>query len=106
MRTRAVVWILLAAGTQGAAVAQPVFKCLEGRSVTYSSSPCDELGLKPGGEIKDRVTTVPAVRRPAASGKPEEGGAKARAASADNGVDVPRPAAIKPVNPLVEKLLK
>lgn len=106
MRKSAVRWILLAAWMPGATNAQPVFKCLEGKSVTYSSSPCTELGLKPGGEIKDRVTTVPAVSRPAATGKSAEGGEKTSAARTSGDIDLPRSATIKPVNPPVEKLPK
>ena len=43
----------------GAAGAQTMYKCLDGRSVTYSNTPCEKLGLKKAGEVADRVTTLP-----------------------------------------------
>ncbi len=86
---------LLAAGPAGA---QAVYKCLDGKSVTYSSTPCDKLGLKPGGEVADRVTTF---QSPVPAKKP----APAPAAPA-NEVDLPKTSSVRPVNPLVDKASK
>lgn len=88
---------MLAAGPAGA---QTVFKCLDGKSVTYSNTPCDKLGLKSAGEVADRVTTfqspVPAA----------PGARKPAAVVPGNEVDLPNPAATRPVNPSIDKLTK
>jgi hypothetical protein len=86
----------------GAAGAQPVFKCLDGKSVTYSNTPCDKLGLKSAGEVADRVTTFQSPAPvPAAPGA-----RKPPATAPGNEVDAPNPAATRPVSPLIEKLAK
>ena len=41
--------------------AAQLFKCVDaGGKTTYSSSKCSELGLKDGGEIRDRLQVTPA----------------------------------------------
>lgn len=95
----------LGVGIPSTATSQAVFKCLEGRSVTYSSTPCAELGLKPGGEIRDRVTTVPAVARPSASSASPLS-QKAPAGRTENDADLSKTSTLKPVNPLIDKLAK
>jgi hypothetical protein len=105
MQVREVVLIGLGMAMPCTAMSQAVFKCLEGRSITYSSTPCAELGLKPGGEIRDRVTTVPAVKRPSAAG-PSTLSQKAPAGRTENDVDMPKTSTLKPINPLIDKLAK
>ena len=47
----------------GAAQAQ-TYKCVDARGkVTYTSTPCEDAGLK-GGEIRDRMNTAPAQKVP------------------------------------------
>lgn len=105
MQVREVLLICLGMAMPCTAMGQAVFKCLEGRSITYSSTPCAELGLKPGGEIKDRVTTVPAVKRqPAADQSPQL--QKSPIGRSENDVDLPKTSTLKPVNPLIDKLAK
>lgn len=81
--------------------AQTVFKCLEGKAVTYSNTPCEKLGMKTAGEVADRVTTLPAVSaaKPPTAQKPQ-------ASVPGNDVDLPKTSTTKPVNPLIEKLAK
>ena len=88
----------------GAAGAQTMYKCLDGRSVTYSNTPCEKLGLKKAGEVADRVTTLPspaaaAAKAPAAKSAPA-------GAVPGNEVDPPKTSTTRPVNPLIEKLSK
>ena len=88
----------------GAAGAQTMYKCLDGRSVTYSNTPCEKLGLKKAGEVADRVTTLPspaaaAAKAPAAKSAPS-------GAVPGNEVDLPKTSTTRPVNPLIEKLSK
>ncbi len=88
----------------GAAGAQTMFKCLDGKSVTYSNTPCEKLGLKKAGEVADRVTTLPspvpaAAKAPAAKSAPT-------GAVTGNEVDLPKTSTTRPVNPLIEKLSK
>jgi len=98
------VWLLLLAFAPGTAGAQTLYKCVQGTAVTYSSTACETLGLKSGGEIRDRVTTLPlssaAQRAPAQTQKPGSVQGK------DNEIDLPKASTTKPVNPLVEKLAK
>ena len=88
----------------GAAGAQTMYKCLDGRSVTYSNTPCEKLGLKKAGEGAERVTTLPspaaaAAKAPAAKSAPA-------GAVPGNEVDLPKTSTTRPVNPLIEKLSK
>ena len=39
-------------------------KCTDGKQITYANLPCEKLGLKPAGPIKDGVTVVPAAPKP------------------------------------------
>jgi hypothetical protein len=81
-----------------AASAQTTYKCMdERRQVTYSNIPCEKQGLKDGGPVADRTTSMPftAPPKPAAGTLPT--------------VKVPVPAddaRIKPASPLIEKLVK
>ena len=93
----------------GVANAQTMFKCLKGTAVTYSNTPCDQLGLKSAGPVRDRMTTLPmgnssqaaqAKGPPGGAGKPKTGMEKA------NEIDMPPVSSVKPVNPLIEKLAK
>ena len=88
----------------GAAGAQTMFKCLDGKSVTYSNTPCEKLGLKKAGEVADRVTTLPSPV-PAAAKAPVTKGAQPGAVPG-NEVDLPKTSTTRPVNPLIEKLSK
>ena len=74
-------------------------KCRDGAgSVTYSSESCESQGLKSAGPIRDRTTVVPgaAATTAATGGRKQEGESELRGS----------PVQIKPVNPLIEKLLK
>lgn len=89
-------------------------KCTDGKQITYTNEPCEKTGLKAAGPIKDAVTVMPLVPRPAndPSGKTgnAEGDDKALKANAPSNVDpdadVKREVTIKPVSPLVDKMLK
>ena len=39
-------------------------KCTDGMQTTYTSEPCEKLGLDSAGPIKDLVTIVPVTSRP------------------------------------------
>ena len=92
----------------GAAGAQTMFKCLDGKSVTYSNTPCEKLGLKKAGEVADRVTTLPSLAPAAAAAAAKAPAAKSAPAGAvpGNEVDLPKTSTTRPVNPLIEKLSK
>jgi len=90
-------------------------KCTDGKQITYTNEPCEKTGLKPAGPIKDAVTVMPLVPRPendssGKTGKTEGDESKAPKTNApsnvDPDVDVKREVTIKPVSPLVEKMLK
>ena len=49
------LWICSASAS-----AQTLYKCLDdSRRITYSNVPCEKQGLKDGGAVPDRVTTMP-----------------------------------------------
>lgn len=89
-------------------------KCTDGKQITYANMPCEKLGLTSAGKIKDAVTVVPAT--PKAKTKPPENSDSAQSegkdvaaavvAEGDADVDMPAPVKIKPVNPLIEKLMR
>ena len=93
-----------------AAMAQTeVYKCGDGKSITYSSTPCEKLGLTSAGAVRDRMTVInnspPAAKQDASKGQEA---AKPQATTADTDEQRARKAAsvIKPVNPLIDRLLK
>ena len=74
--------------------AQTTYKCTDAqRRVTYSSEACEKQGLKDAGPVADRVTSMPFTVPPKPAPRTDP---------------APRtePSSIKPVNPLIEKLLK
>jgi hypothetical protein len=104
MRTR--IFLALACWA-GAGEAQTMYKCMDGQNrVTYSNIPCEKQGLREGGPVADRVTSMPFTAPPAP---------KAAAGTLPT-VKLPVPAdeseagrgatQAKPVVPLIEKLAK
>ena len=86
--------------------AQTMYKCTDARQrVTYSSEPCDKLGLKDAGPVADRTTTMPLGPLPKSAASKEA--AKAPAPRDKDDADVGRGGAqITPIVPLLEKLAK
>jgi hypothetical protein len=84
------------------------YKCTDGKKITYATQPCDELGLQSSGVVKNSVTVMPAtpVEKPVEKA-PEKGIQQMINDSADgSGEDTVRKAStIKPINPLVQKML-
>jgi hypothetical protein len=85
------------------------YKCTDGKNITYATQPCDELGLTSAGTVKNTVSVMPAtpVEKPAEKA-PEKGiqqmiNDSATDESGEN--TVPKASTIKPVNPLVQKML-
>jgi hypothetical protein len=86
--------------------AQPLYKCADAAGrITYASERCDKQGLREVGPVRERTTVVPgppAARVPDAASK-----APAGTGEGARNPDAPAKAAtIKPVNPLIERLLK
>ena len=101
---RAILFLLVSLFSANAA-AQTMYKCVDDRQrVTYSNVPCDKQGLKDGGAVADRVTTMPAgpAAVPTQKLKPPVEMPKA---NKDGEVDRSG-AQLKPVNPAIEKLAK
>ena len=100
------VFLLILSLCSANAAAQTMYKCLdEGRRVTYSNVPCDKQGLKNGGAVADRTTTMPLGPLPKPA-TPAAKGSKDAKASKDDVETIQRGAQIKPVVPLLEKLSK
>lgn len=79
-----------------------LYKCTDGSSITYSSSSCDNIGLKSGGEVRDRLTVIPATQPVTKPTQPEP------KANTEDEEQRARKAAttVQPINPLIQKLLK
>jgi hypothetical protein len=87
-----------------AAATQTMYKCVnDQRRVTYSNIPCEKQGLNDAGPVADRTTSMPFSTAPKPA--PRKDSAKPPAPKDD--AEVSRGAAqVKPVSPLIEKLLK
>lgn len=54
--------------------AQQVYKCQDANGkVTYASHPCAELGMRPGGEVKETINVAPAQKVPPRPAAPPPG---------------------------------
>jgi Domain of unknown function (DUF4124) len=85
--------------------AQTMFKCTDAqRRITYSSESCDKLGLKDAGPVADRVTSMPFTQSSKPAARKES--AKAPAPRDKDAAEAGGGTQVKPVNPLIEKLLK
>ena len=86
--------------------AQTMYKCTDARQrVTYSNESCEKLGLKDAGPVAERTTTMPLAPPPQPAARKDA--AKAPAPRAKDDADAERGGAqVKPVVPLLEKLLK
>lgn len=91
-------------------------KCTDGKTITYANIPCEELGLVSAGPVKKAVTIVPATPVSQISpqknppGKPAEnsgkkGGEKDKDKGNEPVADGEGAEKIKPINPLLEKLM-
>ena len=100
----------VAAGCMLAGPALPqaeLFKCTDGVSTTYASSACEKLGLKSAGAIRDRLTVV-GNGPPAAKPEPAKAQVAAKPPATEQEEQRARRAAagLKPINPLIDRLLK
>jgi hypothetical protein len=90
-----VAWLLFLSVWSAATAAQTMYKCTDAqRRITYSSESCDKLGLNDAGPVADRVTSMPFTQPPKPAARkdappPDQDGAK-----------------VKPLSPLIDKLLK
>lgn len=93
---------LLVLGSQFVLAQTGLYKCTDGKSITYSSSSCEKIGLKPGGEVRDRLTVVPGAQPASKSSQPQQ------KANTEDEEQRARKAAstVQPINPLIQKLLK
>jgi hypothetical protein len=85
-------------------------KCTNGKQITYTSEPCEKLGLQTAGPIKDAVTVVPVAPRPRQTPSalrqtpPKDSDEDTGDAHVERS-EVSRAATIRPINPLVDKML-
>jgi hypothetical protein len=101
-----VAWFLFLSLWGAAAAGQTMYKCTDAhRRITYSNETCEKQGLKDAGPVADRVTSMPFTAPPKPA--PLKDSAKAPAPRDKDDADVGRGGAqVKPVVPLLEKLLK
>lgn len=80
-------------------------KCTDGKQITYANMPCEDLGLKSAGPVKYAVTVVPALAKQ--QNDPAGNSGKVHGEKGDvHGTDVPGDGKIKPISPLLEKLMQ
>jgi len=86
--------------------AQTMYKCIDAqRRITYSNETCEKQGLKDAGPVADRVTSMPFTAPPKPAARKDS--AKAPAPQDKDDADAGRGGTqVKPINPLIEKLLK
>lgn len=112
-----VLLLLLLSAWAPIGAAQTMYKCLDdNRRVTYSNVPCDKQGLKDGGAVADRTTTMPlgplptpakpAAKAPASRDAKDGTDSKDSKGSRDETESMKRGAPLTPVVPLLEKLSK
>jgi hypothetical protein len=86
-----------------AADAQVTYKCTDSaRKITYSNIRCENQGLQPAGDVRDRITVLPAQSSPAPSRQRPRGEGKGAEEREPQGSGTQ----IKPANPLLERLPK
>lgn len=102
---RRVLFALLALCSVTAA-GQTMYKCTDAqRRITYSNETCEKQGLKDAGQVADRTTSMPFT--PPAKPAARKDSAKASALRSQDDAEVGRGGAqVKPVNPLIDTLLK
>ena len=99
-----VAWFLFLSLWGAASAGQTMYKCADAqRRITYSNQTCEKQGLKDAGPVADRVTSMPfaPAQKPAPRAEPVKPPAAGDEAEVGRGS-----AQIKPVNPLIDKLLK
>jgi hypothetical protein len=91
-----------------AGAAQTMYKCTNAQGrVTYSNETCEKQGLKEAGKVADRVTTMPFTEQSRSAGRKDTATPiPSRGRDEDEGGRSSGGTQIKPVNPLIEKLLK
>ena len=93
----------------GIGVADTVYKCTDGKAVTYSNTPCEKLDLKSNGVVPDKVSVMPGLPADKAGAKSAEKAADKAAGKAPAGAGLeaeapPKPAV--PANPVIDKLMR
>lgn len=54
------------------AAAQQLYKCKDAAGkITYAGRECEDIGLRPAGEVKGRASVAPAYKPPAAAARPK-----------------------------------
>ena len=85
-------------------------KCTDGKQITYTTEPCEKAGLNSAGPIKDAVTVMPLIPKtqdgPSEKSGKDNGGGNGIFRNDNSGADTHREVTIKPVNPLVNKMLE
>ena len=97
-----VLWLAVLAISGQTSLAQTeLYKCTDGRNITYSSSGCETIGLKSAGPVRDRLTVVPGGQ-PASKPAPPQ--VKSNAADEERRANKDA-STTRPGNPLNQKLL-
>lgn len=89
-------------------------KCTDGKRITYTNEPCGKIGLNSAGPIKNAVTVLPVTTKllkdpTEKTGKKHvnDNDVSRNKAPTDesSGADASSATTIKPINPLVNKML-
>ena len=97
----------------GTGFGDTVYKCTDGKTVTYSNTTCEKLDLKSNGVVADKVSIMPGppvapAARPAAdkagAKSVDKAAGKAAGGTALDAEAIPRP--VVPANPVIDKLMR
>jgi hypothetical protein len=80
-------------------------KCTDGKQVTYANMPCEQLGLKNIGPVKNAITVVPAIQKPEEN-LPEDSDKKPDEKKDVSEKDVSQTGKSNPAKSLIEKLMQ
>jgi hypothetical protein len=96
------------------AVAEPTTKCTDGNQITYANMPCESLGLKSAGPIRNAVTVVPAqsiikgksTEGPSGKEKKFERDTSEAGKQGTSKADAPPPDKHSPISDLIDSIKK
>jgi hypothetical protein len=80
-------------------------KCTDGKNVTYANMPCEKLGLKTIGPVKNTITVVPATQKPEEN-LSENSGKQDGDKNEASGVAATETGKTNPAKSLLEKIMR
>lgn len=80
-------------------------KCTDGKQVTYANMPCEQLGLKSIGPVKNAITVVPAIHQ-SEENLPENSGKQDDEKNGASATEAAETGKTNPAKSLLEKIMR